>query len=76
MTFKDVLEVRTQVRNSYPLSGPHDLSDICFKLEYERIEGSDRAVHVLHGGGSGKSNSIKSVASSCSVPSLGLTWPI
>ena len=61
MTFKDVLEVRTQVRNNYFLSSPHDLSDIYLKLEHERIEGSNRAVHVLHSSSGSKSNTIKSV---------------
>ena len=60
MTFKDVLEIRTQVRSNYLLSGPYDFSNICSKLEHERIEGSDRTVHVLCSSGS-KPNAIKSV---------------
>jgi hypothetical protein len=28
MAFKDVLEVRTQVRSNYPMSSPYDVSDI------------------------------------------------
>jgi syntaxin 5 len=61
MTFKDVLEVRTQVRSNYPLSSPHDLSDICLKLEHEGIEGSNGTVHVLRSSSGSKSNAIKSV---------------
>jgi hypothetical protein len=61
MTFKDVLEVRTQVRSNYPLSSPRDLSDICLKLEHERVEGSNRTVHVLRSSSGSKSNTIKSV---------------
>jgi hypothetical protein len=43
------------------LSSPHDLSDICLKLEHEGIEGSNGTVHVLHSSSSSKSNTIKSV---------------
>ena len=60
MAFKDVLEVRTQVRSNYPMSSPYDVSDIHRKLEHERIEGSNRTVHVLCSSGGGKSNAIKS----------------
>jgi hypothetical protein len=60
MAFKDVLEVRTQVCSEYPMSRLRDMSDI-YRLEHERIEGSNRAVHVLRSGGCGKSSAIKSV---------------
>jgi syntaxin 5 len=58
MTFKDVLEVRTQVRSNYPLM---ICLISCLKPEHERIEGSNRTVYVVHSGSGSKSNAIKSV---------------
>ena len=44
MTFKDVLEVRTQVST---IEASHDLL-IVLRTEHERVKGPNRAVHVLN----------------------------
>ena len=71
MSFKDVLEIRTQVRCP-PVSSLCHKADWASHTEHERVQGQDRTVHV-HERCSGDSGANRSVTHD-PVPRLVLLW--